>query len=378
MSRLKKAFSYVTGLNQETQYLLDTIQAATNKEERKQIEARVRAGTTTLTPKTLEVNGDAYIYAHVSDEKELNKQLQEVATKESFSSFAKNAHEEITHLIAPNILGLEAVKEAAALQLFAKERMHVLLLGDPGTGKTDILRSTQELATISSMGLGSGTSGAGLSLAYSKGELQKGLLPLAHGGICLIDELNLMKKDDRAALYNAMEKGFVTYDKASHHEQIPADVRVLATANPKGDRFEGETTQELKQQLPFEPALLSRFHLVFLVRKPDKKAFMDITKKIVKGDKTTTPDTSYAKKYIKHAQQLEVNFPANLEPQVSSAVERIKEQENNLLIEVSPRLVKGIIGFAKASARAQLRTNANRHDVDKAIQLLNKSLELSS
>lgn len=376
MSRIKRTISYFTGLPDEKKYLLELVQATASEEDAKRIEYAVRGGEQEITPKTLEVNGDAYIYPHITKEQELNKQLKEVAIKESYASYANNVYEEIQALIAPNLLGLEAVKQATALQLFAKERMHVLLLGDPGTGKTDVLRSSHELAATSSMGLGSGTTGAGLSVAYTKGELQKGLLPLADKGICCIDELNLMKKDDRAALYNAMEKGFVTYDKGGRHEKISADVRVLATANPKGDRFEGEEVEQLKKQLPFEAALLSRFHLVFLIKKPGKKEFLDITKKIVQQDKTTTPDTSYAKQYINHAQQLEVTFPTNLEAQVTKAVEQIKEQEENLLIEVSPRLVKGIIGFAKASARAQLRTTANRHDVQRATDLLAASLEL--
>lgn len=374
MSRIRRAISYLTGLSNEEEYLLEVIQQTTNKKERKRIEKLLREKNTALTPKTLEVNGEAYIYPHIKGESQLNKQLKEHAITDSYESYAKNVYEEIIHLIAPNLLGLEEAKQAVTLQLFAKERMHVLLLGDPGTGKTDLLQASHELAEVSSMGLGSGTTGAGLSVAYTKGELQKGLLPLAHTGICCIDELNLMKKDDRAALYNAMEKGFVTYDKGGKHEKIPADVRVLATANPKGDRFEGEDVDELREQLPFEAALLSRFHLVFLIRKPDKKEFLDITKKIVKQDKATKPDTSYAKQYIKHAQQLEVSFPANLEAQVSRAVEKIKEHEEEYLIEISPRIVKGIIGFAKASARAQLRTTTSRHDVQRATNLLAASL----
>ncbi len=376
MSRIKKAFNYLKGLSEEQKHLLSYLEEYTDKPTRKHIEKQVRTGEKQLTLKTLHVAEEAFHYTHISDEPELNKQLEQAAKKESYQAFASNAHEEITRLIAPNLLGLEPVKQAVALQLFCKQRIHVLLLGDPGTGKTDVLRSAHELATTSSMGLGSGTTGAGLAAAYAQGELKKGLLPLADKGICCIDELNLMKKDDRAALYNAMEKGFVSYDKAGHHEQLPADVRVLATANPKGDRFEGETPQELKKQLPFEAALLSRFHLLFVIRKPDEKTFMEITKKIVREDKQKTPDISYAKDFIAHAQQKEVSFPASLEEHVSQAIKQVKKQEEDLLIEVSPRLVKGIIGLAKASARCELRKQANKQDVKKAVDILIQSLEL--
>jgi DNA replicative helicase MCM subunit Mcm2 (Cdc46/Mcm family) len=134
---------------------------------------------------------------------------------------------------------MEYVKKAVSLQLFASEPVHILLLGDPGTGKTEILRSVEELHPISVFGLGSGTSGAGLSISMSGGKPVLGLLPKAHKGICCIDELNLMKSEDMASLYSSMEKGFITYDKGSHHIKEKAEARILATANPVGDKFKG-------------------------------------------------------------------------------------------------------------------------------------------
>ena len=70
-------------------------------------------------------------------------------------------------------------------------------------------------------------------------EVTKGLLPQADQGIAAIDELNLLKSADMGNLYNSMEKGFVRYDKGSNHIQLESRVRVLATANPKGDKFTG-------------------------------------------------------------------------------------------------------------------------------------------
>ena len=79
----------------------------------------------------------------------------------AFSEFSSVALEKLSGMIAPDIVGFDAVKKAGALQLFATDRIHVLLLGDPGVGKTEILRSAAELYPISSFGLGSGTSSAG-------------------------------------------------------------------------------------------------------------------------------------------------------------------------------------------------------------------------
>ena len=72
---------------------------------------------------------------------------------------------------------------------------------------------------------------------------------MAHEGLCCIDELNLMKKTDMAALYSAMEKGIITYNKGGNNKKIPCEVRVQATANPNGDRFVGKSLSILKIDL---------------------------------------------------------------------------------------------------------------------------------
>ncbi|MFW6383225.1 MAG: ATP-binding protein, partial [Nanoarchaeota archaeon] len=216
----------------------------------------------TFVPNTTDEKIKKYI-------EKLNKHIYEDCKKRFMKKFSKSAKEKIPKYIGRDIEGFDIIKKAVTLQLFATERIHILLLGDPGTGKTDILRSASEIHPISSLGLGSGTTGAGLTITTKGKEITKGLLPMADGGICAIDELNLMEQKERGSLYNAMEKGFVTYDKGGKHYKFDARVRVLATANPKGDKFTAKDVEGLKKQLPFDPALLSRFHLVFLIRKPN-------------------------------------------------------------------------------------------------------------
>ncbi|MBN2566950.1 AAA family ATPase [Candidatus Woesearchaeota archaeon] len=300
--------------------------------------------------------------------------------KRVFREFSKDAMARLKAHVAPDILGLEEAKEASILQLFAAEPVHILLLGDPGTGKTEILRSVSHLHPITSFGLGSGTSGAGLSATVRGGEVQKGLLPLADGGICCIDELNLLKSGDRGALYNAMEKGFITYSKADKNVEIEAKVRVLATANPKGDRFVGKSIDILKKQLPFDPALLTRFHLVFLIRKPSVAEFRSIAKKIVSesthASKIRAADVTFIKDYVGFAESINVKFPKRFEKEIVSFIERIKKGEDRFLVEIGPRLVIGIIRLAKAAARLELRIDVNERDIALVRRLVEASLEV--
>ncbi len=306
----------------------------------------------------------------------INAKVTDAALLETFDELKKDALDRLQKLVAPNIVGLDAAKRAAALQLFAAEPVHILLVGDPGTGKTEILRSIKRLAPHAVFGLGSGASKAGLTGVYDGKEFHPGLLVLADEGIALVDELNLLKKEDAAGLYSAMEKGFITYDKKGKHERFDARVRVLSTANPKGGRFVGKDVRFLKSQLPFEEALLSRFHLFFLVRKPSDRELEEITRRIVKQDIRELPDgdTRLVQAYVRYAEKLVVTFDPKYESMVVNFVDDLKRAEKELVAEVSPRLVIGVIRLAKAFARARLSRHTGAEDVEAAMRLMKDAL----
>ena len=305
-------------------------------------------------------------------------QYNDKIRKKVFQNFSKVAFEVIPKFIAPNIMDVDLIKQTALLQVVSNERIHMLLIGDPGTGKTKIIHSSSNLSPINSFGLGSGTSGVGLALTMKGKEMSRGLLPLAHNGVCALDELNLMKKEDSALLLNAMESGFITYVKGGNNIRLDTNVKVLATANPKGDKFVGKNILSLKKQMPFDSALLTRFHLVFLLRKPGHKKFMKITENLINnaGAEIKEYDLDFIKEYIKYAKENigEVRFDKQFKDKVSNSISKIKKNEDKYLIDVSPRLVIGLIRLAKASARLELRDYVIERDVDRAINILDNSL----
>lgn len=311
------------------------------------------------------------------DASDVNKEIKEIVMKKAFKGFSERAFEIIPGFIAPNINGMGDVKRAVALQLFSPQPIHILLLGDPGTGKTDVLRAAFNLSPISSFGLGSGTSGAGLVVTVRGDKIMKGILPLADNGVCCIDELNLMKEESRAGLYNAMEKGFVTYDKGGNHYRFDSRVRVLATANPKGDRFEGKTIDELKKELPFDSALLTRFHLSFFIRKPGVKEFKEIASKIAAQEKAELceGDVDFIKGYIGHISNIKVDdISKELQKVIVDFITEIKQNEDNYLVEVSPRLIIGFMRLCKALARMEARSSVEEEDVERVKKLVRSSL----
>ncbi len=305
-----------------------------------------------------------------------NDCIEQQVREKKYLDFSTVAKEKIKDFIAPHIVGMDVVKKAAQLQLFATDKTHILLLGDPGTGKTDILRSVNDLAPIASFGLGSGTSGVGLTAAVKGKEITIGLLPMADNGICCIDELNLMKTRDRGSLLNAMEKGFVTYDKANNHLRFDARISVLATANPKGDKFVGRKPDIWLKQIPFDPALLTRFHLVFFIRKPNQQEFIDIAKKIVSDRQKNLEinDELFIKDYIEYAHMIDVKFDEKLKKDIIEFASKLKIDEDEFLVDIGPRIILGIMRLAKASARIELRNVVDKTDLETVFEIIKTSL----
>lgn len=293
------------------------------------------------------------------------------------SRFKKNAWNNMQKLFAPDIVGFDNVKKGAIMQLFSKDQIHILLLGDPGTGKTDILRATEDIAPISSFSLGSGTTNTGLTVTVKGKEISKGILSLADNGIALIDELNLMKKEDRAGLYNAMEKGFITYDKGGHHYKFNSRCSVLASANPKKDKFSGTEKKQIEKQIPFDSALLSRFHLLYIIREADIKQFMEITDRVFtqKKQASNNEDLAFLKKYIARSKTLEIQFSEDYNDMIKKFVKEIKEKEKDMLIDISPRFIIGFKRLIEANARMELRTRIEKEDVWRAMEVYTLSMK---
>lgn len=373
-------------LSDEEKSALEKMKEHLSQDEAKAVKRLLKQKKISLSPYTVSIAGKSHslVNAEAEDDEikqfvgNTNKKLEKSIEKSLFEEFSQNAVSKIKGLIAPNIVGFDHVKKAALLQLFAMDHIHILLLGDPGTGKTEIIRSASELYPVSSFGLGSGTSSTGLAVSIVGQEVTKGLLPMADGGLACIDELNLMKKEDMASLYNAMEKGFISYDKGKHHYKFNARVSVLATANPRGDRFSGIFVNDLKKQLPFDSALLTRFHLVFLVRKPDAEKFRQIAKSIVGGkkQKTSEEDIKFVQNYIREAEKIDVKIPSKLEQQIVDFAAELKQNEKAYLIEVSPRIIIGFVRLAKAAARIELRDAVEQRDINLVKDIVRESLKL--
>ncbi|CAM9685560.1 unnamed protein product [Ectocarpus sp. 4 AP-2014] len=177
--------------------------------------------------------------------------------------------------IAPSIYGCQHVKTAIALSLFggcakdvnAKHRIrgdiNVLLLGDPGTAKSQVLKYCEKTAPRSVYTTGKGASAVGLTAGVHKDPLTKewtlegGALVLADKGMCLIDEFDKMNEQDRTSIHEAMEQQSISVSKAGIVTSLQARCAVVAAANPIGGRYDASLT--LAENVELTDPILQRF-----------------------------------------------------------------------------------------------------------------------
>ncbi|KAL6769494.1 MCM2 [Auxenochlorella protothecoides x Auxenochlorella symbiontica] len=188
----------------------------------------------------------------------------------------------IVKSIAPSIYGHEGVKHGVALALFGGQEKHpsathrlrgdinMLLLGDPGTAKSQFLKYVEKAAHRAVYTTGKGASAVGLTASVHKdaitGEwtLEGGALVLADRGVCLIDEFDKMNDADRVSIHEAMEQQSISISKAGIVTQLQARCSVLAAANPVGGRYDASKT--FSENVELTDPILSRFDILCVIR----------------------------------------------------------------------------------------------------------------
>lgn len=303
----------------------------------------------------------------------------------------------IINTIAPSIYGYREIKMAIALLLFGgvpkiypdgvrvRGDIHILLVGDPGTAKSQILRY---VATIAPRGIytsGKGATAAGLTAAVvrekSTGEfyLEAGALVLADGGVACIDEFDKMENRDRVSIHEAMEQQTVSIAKAGIVATLNARASILAAANPVFGRYLHNRT--LSENIDLPVTILSRFDLIFIIQdRPNREYDRQLAEYVLDFHRAVYPDIlentippTLLKKYIAYARRYV--RPRLTEEAKQKIVEyyvamRSKSEDPESPIAITPRQLEALIRLAEAHAKLSLKDVVTEADAQAAIDLM--------
>jgi replicative DNA helicase Mcm len=307
-------------------------------------------------------------------------------------------HRKIMSSIAPSIFGYEHIKEAVMYLLFGgvskslpdvnvRGEMNLLIIGDPGTAKSQMLQYVARIAPRGLYTSGRGTTAAGLTAAVvrEKGgsmSLEAGALVLADKGIACIDEMDKMKPEDRVAIHEAMEQHTVSVAKGGIVATLNARTAVLAAANPSLGRYEPNRT--VAENVPLPVTILSRFDLIFVLRDvPNKEADSKMSRHILEIHRRgispveAQVDAELLRKYVSHAKSVKPELGEEALKALSDfylAMRSASEAEGSP-VAITARQLESLVRIAEARARVALRKEVTAEDAGMAIAIMKRSLE---
>ncbi|KAF2153351.1 MCM-domain-containing protein [Myriangium duriaei CBS 260.36] len=316
-------------------------------------------------------------------------------------------YERFADCIAPSIYGNKDIKKAITCLLMGGSKkilpdgmklrgdINVLMLGDPGTAKSQLLKFVEKAAPIAIYTSGKGSSAAGLTASVQRDAssrefyLEGGAMVLADGGVVCIDEFDKMRDEDRVAIHEAMEQQTISIAKAGITTILNARTSVLAAANPIFGRYD-----EMKspgENIDFQTTILSRFDLIFIVRDEHDRARDERIAKHVMGihmggpglqDDQNAPAGSIPvekmKRYISYcktrcaprlsaeaAEKLSSHF-VSIRRQVAQAEASANQRSS---IPITVRQLESLVRITESLAKLTLSPIATESHVDEAIRL---------
>jgi replicative DNA helicase Mcm len=317
------------------------------------------------------------------------RQIRNIASK-------PDAYEKLIASFAPHIYGHEPIKEAILLLIVGsvtkkledgstrRGDINVLLVGDPGTAKSEMLKFTAKIAPRGLYTSGRGSTAAGLTAAVIRDKsgimmLEAGAVVLGDQGIVCIDEFDKIKPEDRSALHEVMEQQTCSVAKGGIVATLNARTSILSAANPIYGKY--DPYKNITENVNLPVPLLTRFDLIFIVRdNPDKEKDNRVASHILEihrdTEKAARPaiDIDLFSKYLSYTKQIEPTLTPEAIDIVRSYYMEMRRIESEGMITVTPRQLEGLIRLASARARLLLKDMVDAEDAQRAIYLVDQMM----
>ena len=302
----------------------------------------------------------------------------------------------LTQSFAPHISGLDTIKQAILYHLVGgtqKEEngittrgaLHVLVIGDPGTGKTRLMKYAAKLGD-SILVTGTGVNSDGFSAMVTvdpSGQpvIKEGALGKADQKYLHIDKLDKMSPDLYPVLETAMEQQYYPFAKNGVTKCLDTRVSVLATSNPVLGRY--NMYQTISQNINLPIGLLNCFDLIFISRDyPDHHVDKMVAERILKLDNTKKPkettliESGLLRQYIEYASQIKTTLTHEAKTRLKDYyLEMRKATEQEDAISITPRQLQSLIRLSEAHAKLHLRESVLLSDVSEAFKVFSTFLE---
>lgn len=367
--------------------------------EQEQISAQIK---TSLFRLRMEGNNIEYLGGMISNNKdsrtveritintEEEKQILAIAGK-------SDAYDKLIASFAPHIYGHEVIKEAILLLIVGsvtkkledgstrRGDINVLLVGDPGTAKSEMLKFAAKIAPRGLYTSGRGSTAAGLTAAVIRDKsgimmLEAGAVVLGDQGLVCIDEFDKIKAEDRSALHEVMEQQTCSVAKGGIVATLNARTSILSAANPtygKYDPFKN-ITENVNLPIP----LLTRFDLIYVIRDTaEKEKDNRIARHILEihqyAEHAAQPaiSTDLFSKYLSFSKQIEPNLTTDAIDLIRNYYMKMRNVDSEGMITVTPRQLEALVRLSTARARLLLRDRVESEDAERAIYLVQRMLE---
>ena len=317
------------------------------------------------------------------------RQIRTIATK-------PDAYEKLIASFAPHIYGHEVIKEAILLLIVGsvtkklkdgstrRGDINLLLVGDPGTAKSEMLKFAAKIAPRGLYTSGRGSTAAGLTAAVIRDKsgimmLEAGAVVLGDQGLVCIDEFDKIKPEDRSALHEVMEQQTCSVAKGGIVATLNARTSILSAANPMYGKY--DPYKNITENVNLPVPLLTRFDLIFIVRDtPEKERDNLIASHILEihrdAEHAAKPaiDIDLFSKYLAYSKQSEPALMPEAIDIVRSYYMDMRKVESEGMITVTPRQLEGLVRLATARARLLLKDTVEAEDAQRAIYLVDQMM----